>query len=346
MAKNKGRNNNKPHVKLPAYQRQITPVSPYTVDTTSMMPSTTAITGPSVKAKTTTPRIFIKPKAKLEMDYIVDKCEQEVGWMCTVKDLGDNIFYIDKVYLPKQEVSPVETDIDPDSLAEVYMDIANSGGDPSSMYAWFHSHVNMGVTPSAQDESQVETFLQTLPVLIRGIMNKKGAIKVDVYLRDEGLAFNSVTVEVAHPTLTAEEEQALDASILEKVTERPAPTRFGLNGYSGNNYSGNNYGHGYGSNYGKNAAVGAQKKHRHGSNLTDRTDDFDECDSCGTLTHFTDLTLVPAKSVRKGVFNTENSGQCYCPDCMEALAQSDFKQTQALQQHDDLYNPTSPILLD
>ena len=253
------------------------------------------------------------------MEYIVNQCAKEVGWMCTVKDLGDNQFYIDQIYLPSQMVTHTETDIDPDSLAEVYMEIANNGGDPSTMYAWFHSHVDMEVSPSPQDEKQAEIFLQTLPVLIRGIMNKQGAMKVDVYLRDQGIAFTRVAVLIDHPTLSTEEKTALDTLIKARVKEQPPVVYYGGNPYSRNN------------------TVNRETQSNRNSYQHPLDDSLDDswlncdCDGCGTVFHHRDLTTIPPGQMVRGVINASPMLEFYCDDCMEAYKQPDMEQTQSLQ---------------
>lgn len=199
------------------------PISPYCVDTGGLDARLSYIEGPGLTAPNVAPTVYIEPKAFQKMQQIVDECSLEVGWFCTVDKLDDAAYLLTEVYLPSQEVTAVETDIPGEALEETYLAILAEGKDPSKMYAWFHSHVNMGVTPSGQDEIQVETFLQTCPIFIRGIMNKRGEIKVDLYLRDEGIAYNSVDVERYFDPLTSAETTALSTEIKNKVKKQIMP---------------------------------------------------------------------------------------------------------------------------
>jgi hypothetical protein len=67
----------------------------------------------------------------------------------------------------------------------------------------------MPVSPSQQDEDQIEEFIEALadvpevPVFIRGIINKNGDEKVDVYYIQEGVAFTCVPTAINDPSLSA-----------------------------------------------------------------------------------------------------------------------------------------------
>tara|TARA_R100001377_G_C3181619_1_gene106861 strand:- start:345 stop:1190 length:846 start_codon:yes stop_codon:yes gene_type:complete len=202
-----------------------TPVerSPYSVDTAGLEQRTSAIRGPGLSAATAEPVVYFQPEAYEKMVQIVEECQLEVGWFCSVSKLSKTDYLIEDVYLPHQEVTAVETDIPAEALEEAYLAMLEQGKDPSTLYAWFHSHVNMGVSPSGQDELQVESFLQTCPVFIRGIMNKAGALKVDLYLRTEGIAYNSVHTERYYPPMSQEAVAALSIEITAKVKKQPSP---------------------------------------------------------------------------------------------------------------------------
>lgn len=151
------------------------------------------------------PTIYFTREAWVKQCHLVDKCTQEVGWFAMVEhDPEKNDFTITELVIPNQEVTAAETNIGKENLADAAMELINAGKDTSKMYAWFHSHVNMGVGPSAQDEYQVEDFLDDLmdqpevPAFIRGIQNKKGDLKLDVYYVQHGVAYQNVEFYVIH----------------------------------------------------------------------------------------------------------------------------------------------------
>jgi len=192
-------------------------VSPYSVDTGGMAQTTTIIQGPEAPAPKLDPVVFVLPETYQKMQHIVDKCALEVGWFCSVEKLSESDYLLKEVFLPEQEVTAVETDISASALATAFSEAMSADICPSTIYAWFHSHVNMDCRPSGQDEKQVEEFLTTCPVFIRGIMNKRGEIKVDLYLRDEGIAYNCVEVRTYYPPISLDVIADLNKQISEKV---------------------------------------------------------------------------------------------------------------------------------
>lgn len=149
---------------------------PWNFESTSLTPKANIIVPSDYKP----PVVHYTPHAKATIDYLVANNSREVGWLGTVKRT-DNVFLIEDIYVPAQTVSSVETLIDQNAMSDLWEEIFAAGGDPSTLIYWGHSHVNMEVGPSAQDELQIRRFLKGCTVFIRGIYNKKGASKVDVY---------------------------------------------------------------------------------------------------------------------------------------------------------------------
>lgn len=165
------------------------------------------------------PIVEYTPHAKAIIDYLVANNSQEVGWLGTVEREGHR-FIIDQIYVPSQEVSSVETLIDHNAMTDLWEEIFSSGGDPGKLIYWGHSHVNMGVSPSGQDEYQVRRFLRGCPIFIRGIYNKAGASKVDVYDMDNRIVTQCVPNSVAAFKLPDEDEKHLAALVKQNVRAR------------------------------------------------------------------------------------------------------------------------------
>jgi hypothetical protein len=186
------------------------------------------------------PEIYFTREAWVKQCHLVKMCNKEVGWFAMVDyDETDNSFTITELVIPCQEVTAAETDIGKEDLADAAMELIEQGKDTSKLYAWFHSHVNMGVTPSGQDEYQVEDYLEDLadqpevPAFIRGIQNKAGNLKLDVYYIQHGVAYQNVDFYVIHD----DDPQWLvdiESEIKNKVTER---TYQYYNGYGGGRYN-------------------------------------------------------------------------------------------------------------
>lgn len=196
----------------------------YTVDTTS----TTASGFVPIKGANKfpeEPNIFFTREAWVKQCHLVKICNKEVGWFALVEFHEEsNSFIIFELVIPKQEVTHVETAIGKEDLADAATELIEAGKDTSKMYAWFHSHVNMGVSPSGQDEYQVEDFLEDLadqpeiPAFIRGIQNKAGALKLDVYYIQQGIAYQNLDYEILEDDDPAW-KTTIENEVKAKVTE-------------------------------------------------------------------------------------------------------------------------------
>lgn len=108
------------------------------------------------------PKIYLPVEVAKQIKALVALGEGEIGWCGLVKKIegGDEGkkwlkgVLIEEIYVPKQTVSMVSVDVGPEAMSE-YMDkLVEEGrtGDIERIRYQGHSHVNMGVTPSAQDE--------------------------------------------------------------------------------------------------------------------------------------------------------------------------------------------------
>lgn len=141
------------------------------------------------------PTIYISKDALIKMKLYIDKCSDEIGWLGTVSQ-NENDFLIEDVLLFDQEVHSTTTEITPEGLSSFAEEILKeeNGVDLwNSIKMWGHSHVNMGVSPSGQDDSQMVTFKDSgHDWFIRVIANKKGDMKVDLYRYDLGVAYKDL----------------------------------------------------------------------------------------------------------------------------------------------------------
>jgi proteasome lid subunit RPN8/RPN11 len=165
------------------------------------------------------PTVYYTWQVKRKMDLIVSTCTQEVGWMGLVETTKEGDFVIIDVFVPEQEVHATETEISADALCKLALELMEKDIGSDKLFAWYHSHVNMGVSPSTQDETQVEEFLENCPIFIRGIVNKKGESKVDVYYRDHGVAYTCVPTRTLLPALDEDTQKALLDDIEKNVTQ-------------------------------------------------------------------------------------------------------------------------------
>lgn len=164
------------------------------------------------------PRIVISQKALSKMHVYVDECSDEIGWLGTA-DLhvfdGERVVVIDDTFLPQQEVHSTTTELTPEGLSEIAMELlAQPDGDKvwNRMRMWGHSHVNMGTSPSGQDDKQMKEF-STIghEWFVRLIANKKGDIRVDFYDYQAGITILDLNWE------TLEQEDAVLKDIHEQI---------------------------------------------------------------------------------------------------------------------------------
>lgn len=171
------------------------------------------------------PKVVISATALNKMFIYTSEVNDEVGWLGTVEKRG-NVYRITDTYLFEQQVHGATTEISPEGLAKFGEELLErpDGMDIwNSMQMWGHSHVNMGVFASGQDDTQMEEFSKNgYPFFIRLICNKKGDMKIDLFDYDAGLTYLDVawTKEEQAETIpfrNAIEELYLQIEELEKA---------------------------------------------------------------------------------------------------------------------------------
>lgn len=190
----------------------------WVVNATAMTQTTTPIRRKS--APEHQPTVYYTTDAWTTITYIVHACKDEVGWLGLVDTLESGDYLVTDIYVPQQEVSGATTEIEADAMSDLAMEILEAGKDPSKLFYWGHSHVNMAVSPSGQDERQLGEYIEHCPVFIRGIYNKKGDAKVDVFDRDAEIVHQCVDNYPLHDLIEPELKASLDALLKANVKTR------------------------------------------------------------------------------------------------------------------------------
>lgn len=142
------------------------------------------------------PKVIISDTALQKMFVYTSEVADEVGWLGTVEQLPDNTFLISDTYLFEQQVHGATTEISPEGLMDFGMKLLeqpNGAEIWNKMQMWGHSHVNMPITPSGQDDKQMKEFSGNgYPFFIRLICNKKGDMKLDFYDYEKGFEFHDI----------------------------------------------------------------------------------------------------------------------------------------------------------
>lgn len=177
------------------------------------------------------PRVLVSRLAYNKMWHYVDLATKEVSWLGIVVEQGNN-FLVEDVFLLKQEVSHTETEITTDGLAELGQEIlAKPNGMEiwNNVRFWGHSHVNMGTSPSATDEGQMEVFQETgHPFFIRGILNKQGQMEFTIFLYSAGIKIIDSEWSISEPvdeSIREEIEKEFKERVSEQVYVVPAFSR-------------------------------------------------------------------------------------------------------------------------
>ena len=129
--------------------------------------------------------LYILPEARNKMELYCDLSEGEIGWLAYVEQFDKQGFLITDCALLKQEVHATTTEITAEGLLEFWNNTPVE--QQAKIKLWGHSHVNMSVSPSGQDDSQMEYFRDGNPWFIRLITNKKREYHIDIYDYANGL---------------------------------------------------------------------------------------------------------------------------------------------------------------
>lgn len=166
---------------------------------------------------TNKPVVYMTDEVAEDIQIIVDQVQDEVGWYCCVKKTSSGNYLLYKTILPEQEVNGATCEITAEGQSKIMMDMVENEQDElfNDMKFWGHSHVNMGVFASGQDDIQIKEFCKNSEdFFIRGIFNKKGDFKIDIYDVINKIIIKDAKLEVVrYPT---SEREAFWKNIIDK----------------------------------------------------------------------------------------------------------------------------------
>ena len=169
------------------------------------------------------PKIYLDYNAYQKMKLYIDKNDDEVSWLCTVKDSINKQnqleITITDTLMFEQTVSSVETEVTDEGMNQLANELLKQADGMeiwNSIKAWGHSHVNMSVSPSVQDETQMELFSDHgHDWFVRIIANKKNDWRVDLYRYDLGIIYESLV-----PSILLPKEVALLKENIKKLEQK------------------------------------------------------------------------------------------------------------------------------
>ncbi len=191
-------------------------------------------------------------------------CEKMMTWVNVAKgevcgigrvsvEKGD--FYLQDVWLLEQTASPAEAEFSAEGLAELLVELAESGDDLKGLYFWWHSHVNMTASFSGIDYQTMSEWQG--PYVLAFVINKSMEQECILYVKDP--IPTKTVVETCIQWGVGENREELEKEFKEKVTEkvttvvRYLPTKYtgnrGNNGKTKDRYHYGGYNDYYGYDY-------------------------------------------------------------------------------------------------
>jgi len=149
------------------------------------------------------PTVVMTMEVRNDMEIICRNAgKEEIGWLGLVRrDIEENTFTVYRILpIPKQEVHATTTELTPEGQAEMLMKLLETGEitmeETNDIRFWAHSHVNMGTSPSGQDNSQMGALTENLRseegsvnrYFVRCITNKKSEYNFAIFQYDLGIA--------------------------------------------------------------------------------------------------------------------------------------------------------------
>lgn len=150
-----------------------------------MKPTTDETTYTVLKRETKiAPKISFTETAILWIYALVECHSEEVGFFGIVDEVEGGYLVRDIFYPKHQEANGGTCEISPEGESIMANWLISKGriDDCAKVRFWGHSHHNMGVSPSGQDENQsIEKMNQRQAYFIRAICNKKEEMSVSFY---------------------------------------------------------------------------------------------------------------------------------------------------------------------
>jgi len=146
--------------------------------------------------------IYMTERAYFKIKLMVEESKIEVGALGSVTKHDEGTYIIRDVFIPGQEANAVTCELKPGALLDLAMNVE----DPNSIRCWIHSHVDMDIIPSGQDERQLRELSEGCDYFIAGIHNKKGEIHYCLYEGDYIYDYVKVTVMPSNEFAALKEE--------------------------------------------------------------------------------------------------------------------------------------------
>jgi len=193
------------------------------------------------------PIILLSPQAYMDTHYIMEESNgDEAAWLGNVKILPKSKdddaprYLIENIFLFNQDVSAGHCEFDQADIGKFYSDMLTE--DPknrdflNSILFWGHVHPGSMVTPSQQDENQMELFAHN-DYFIRGIFTRQKVCSFTFFDYKNGLKFVDCPWQ-----LYVEESDERKKDIAQQMKEKVKRKSWGFQGKKSGGYSGGSSG--------------------------------------------------------------------------------------------------------
>lgn len=191
------------------------------------------------KGDKTRATLVFSMKAWLKMLTLLEDFDtSEIGWHCVMDRVDETTFRIDDLLIYPQTVTGATAETDEDEwnkwiITDEYNEVCNR------VFGHGHSHVKMGVTPSATDNTHWQSILQN----IRGesfylfqIWNKYLDKTLKLYDFENNTLYDTADIDVVIEDLPFDRKEFLELAH-SRATTRKWPASSGYNYYPGSSYS-------------------------------------------------------------------------------------------------------------
>lgn len=202
-------------------------------------------------------KIHFSGEAWVKMTALINSFSDEVAWHATAyrdDDESKDEYYIGDIFVYPQTVTGATVTTDQQRYEKWLMDLDDDTFNNLRMQG--HSHVNMGVTPSAVDNTLYDGILDRLDddmFYIFMIWNKKGDKTIMIYDFKKNILFDTADCEI---DIAGVDINAFVSDARSKVTRRYSYT---YGGYAGTSAYGSTYQGAYNSANTKAAATASAK---------------------------------------------------------------------------------------
>ena len=175
---------------------------------------------PIEKSELDTPRIEMTADTYAKIKNIIDMSPLEVGWLSHVS-ISNNIYRIDSCEIVEQKVMSAETEMTTQGLQDFMQNTIKKKGVKyfNDVRCWGHSHVNMGVSPSGQDQKQILAWKES-EYEIMLIMNKKGDLYSALYDFKNNKKHIGLPVHIVFDGFSEKQKKEISKELKKKVEER------------------------------------------------------------------------------------------------------------------------------